>query len=102
MSHETGPGCKRHRARSLVTLDPKPTLRAFFRQFRKAQRWPVITTQNGKPAAVRVTLEEFGRMEEKCRFVEAVREGLADSDAGRLIDDEQLGLELDAEFSSLA
>ncbi len=72
-----------------------------FRQLREEQR-PVIITQNGKPAAVLITPEEFDRMGEKSRFVDAVREGLADSDAGRLIDDDQLGLELDAEFGSLA
>ncbi len=71
-----------------------------FRQLREGQR-PMIITQNGKPAAVLITPEEFDRIGEQSRFVEAVREGLADSDAGRLIDDEQLGQELDAEFGRL-
>ncbi len=71
-----------------------------FRQLRENQR-PVVITQNGKPAAVLITPEEFDRIGERTRFVEAVREGLADADAGRLIDDEQLGLELDAEFGRL-
>lgn len=71
-----------------------------FRQLREDQR-PLVITQNGKPAAVLITPEEFDRIGERARFVEAVREGLADSDAGRLIDDEQLGQELDAEFGRL-
>ncbi len=73
----------------------------FFRQLREEQR-PMVITQNGKPAAVLITPEEFDRIGEQSRFLEAVREGLADSDAGRLIDDEQLGQELDAEFGRLA
>ena len=45
--------------------------------------------------------EEFDRIGERSRFVEAVRRGLADSDAGWLIDDGQLDLDLDAEFGRL-
>ena len=71
-----------------------------FRQLRKEQR-PMVITQNGKPAAVLITPEEFDRIGERTRFVEAVREGLTDSDAGRLIDDGQLGQELDVEFGRL-
>lgn len=71
-----------------------------FRQLRDEQR-PMVITQNGKPAAVLITPEEFDRIGERSRFVEAVREGLADSDASRLIDDEQLGADLDAEFGHL-
>ena len=71
-----------------------------FRQLREEKR-PMVITQNGKPAAVLITPEEFDRIAERSRFVEAVQEGLADSKAGRLIDDEQLGFDLDAEFGRL-
>jgi PHD/YefM family antitoxin component YafN of YafNO toxin-antitoxin module len=58
----------------------------------------LVITQNGKRAAVLITPEEFDRICERDRFVEAVTVGSADSRAGRLIDDEELDEELDAEF----
>lgn len=48
-----------------------------------------------------ITPEEFDRIQEWESFLEAVREGLADSSAGRLIDDEDLDAELDAGLGSL-
>jgi prevent-host-death family protein len=53
------------------------------------QRRAVVITQNGKPAAVLVTPEEYDRLNESCRFVAAVAEGLADVEVGRLVDDER-------------
>ena len=50
---------------------------------------------------VPITPEDFDRIQERSRFLDAVREGLADSEAGRLIDDDELGAELDAEFGPL-
>ena len=65
------------------------------RRLRAAKR-PVVITQNGKPAAVLVTPEDFDRLQERGRFIDAIREGLADSNAGRLVDDAQLDREIDA------
>ncbi len=62
---------------------------------------PVIITQNGKPAAVLITPEDFDLLWERERLVEAVHQGLADAEAGRWIDDEALEKELDAEFGPL-
>ena len=85
-------------AEDIVPLaDFKARASRLFRQLRREQR-PVIITQNGKPAAVLITPEELDRIQERERFIEAVREGLADSEAGRLIDDS----ELDAELGPLA
>lgn len=67
------------------------------RQLRTAKR-PVVITQNGKPAAVLVTPEDFDRLQERGRFIDAVCEGLADSKAGRLIDDSELDREIDIAF----
>ena len=67
------------------------------RRLHTAQR-PIVITQNGKPTAVMITPEEFDRLTEQTRFHEAVEEGLADAEAGRLIDDDALSGELDAEF----
>jgi predicted transcriptional regulator len=55
---------------------------------------PRIQTQQ----EVAITPEEFDRLQEHDRFMAAVQEGLADSEAGRLIDDEALAAELDAEL----
>ena len=88
-------------AEDIVSLnDFKARASELFRQLREGQR-PFIITLNGKPAAVLITPEEFDRMRERDRFAEAVSAGLADSAAGRVIDDEELGAEIDAEFGSL-
>ena len=47
-----------------------------------------------------ITPEEFDRLYERERFVEAVGKGLADAEAGRVVDDEALSGELDAEFGA--
>lgn len=64
------------------------------RKLREVQR-PIVITQNGKPSAVLITPEEFDRLREHDRFLEAVYEGLADSEAGRVIEDEELTEELE-------
>lgn len=51
---------------------------------------PLVITQNGKAAAVVLSPGEFDRLTERARFVSSVREGLADADAGRLTDHEQV------------
>jgi prevent-host-death family protein len=63
------------------------------RRLREKDR-PIIITQYGKPAAVLLTPQEFDRLTERQRFVEAVQEGLQDSAAGRVIDDVELRLDL--------
>ena len=69
------------------------------RQLRDEKR-PVVVTQNGQPAAVLLTPEEFDRLQEHDRFLAAIKEGLADSEAGRFVDDETLAAELEAELGS--
>lgn len=59
---------------------------------------PIIITEGGEPTAVLITLEDFERLHEHDRFVEAVREGLADSEAGRVVDDETFSREIDTEL----
>jgi prevent-host-death family protein len=70
------------------------------RKLKENQR-PVIITQNGRAAAVLITPEEFDQMRERERFMTAVREGLADVEAGRLLDSEEVRRQLDAEFGPL-
>ncbi|MEO1084264.1 MAG: hypothetical protein AAFY88_08480 [Acidobacteriota bacterium] len=45
-----------------------------------------------------ITPEESDSLQEHDRFMAAVQEGLADSEAGRLLDDGALSAELEAEF----
>ncbi len=59
------------------------------RRIRESQR-PIVITQNGKPAGVLLSPEEFDRLTERERFVAAVRDGLTDVEEGRLIDDNDL------------
>ena len=56
----------------------------------REQRRPVVITQNGRAAAVLLSPEEFDRLSERARFVAAVSEGLADVEAGRIVEDEAL------------
>ncbi|HEX9725993.1 MAG TPA: type II toxin-antitoxin system Phd/YefM family antitoxin [Vicinamibacteria bacterium] len=70
------------------------------RKLKSSQR-PVIITQNGKPAAVLITPDEFDRHRERDRFVSAVREGIADAEAGRAVSDAELLKELEAEFGPI-
>ena len=51
---------------------------------------PLVITQNGKPAAVVITPEEFDMLSERRRFVAAVEEGIRDADAGRTVTSEEL------------
>jgi prevent-host-death family protein len=52
---------------------------------------PMIITQKGKPAAVLLSPEEFDRLTYRERFRDAVQEGLADAEAGRVVSDRELG-----------
>ena len=69
------------------------------RKLQESQR-PIVITQNGRPAAVLITLQEFDAHERK-RFMSALQEGLADSEAGRVLDPEEVRRQLDAEFGPL-
>ena len=68
-----------------------------FRKLRQSQR-PLVITQNGRATAVLLTPEAFDRLTETAGFVAAVQEGLADAEAGRVIDDEALTEVLDQAF----
>jgi prevent-host-death family protein len=55
---------------------------------------PLVVTLNGKPAAVVMSPKEYDLLSYRSRFVEAVNEGLADAEAGRTYDGEQVITEL--------
>jgi antitoxin YefM len=62
---------------------------------------PLVITQNGRPAAVLMSPEAFDALTYHSQFVAAVKEGLAESEAGRLVSDEELRRELEREFGPL-
>ena len=47
---------------------------------------PLVITQNGRPAAVLISPAAFQEMRERHEFYRAVAEGVADSEAGRVVD----------------
>lgn len=47
---------------------------------------PVVITQNGRPAGVLLSPAEFDRLTYTERFIESVKAGEADAEAGRLYD----------------
>ena len=67
----------------------------------RADGRPVVITQHGRPAGVLLSPEEYDRLRQHDRFLEAVHEGLADAEAGRTISDEDLGAGLDELFGPL-
>jgi prevent-host-death family protein len=75
----------------------KANLAQTLQKLRESDR-PIVITQNGKPAAVMVSPREFDRLLERERFIEAIRGGLSDAEAGRMISDEGLDRALAAEF----
>ena len=68
-----------------------------FKRLHEQQR-PVVITQNGRPAAVLITPEEFDKSQEHHRLMGAIREGLDDVSAGRVLDDDDLDAALEAEL----
>jgi prevent-host-death family protein len=51
---------------------------------------PMVITQNGRPAGVLVAPAEFDRMQERQRLLESITAGLADAEAGRVVDTAEL------------
>ena len=70
------------------------------KQLHKSQR-PVVITQNGIPAAVLLTPKSYDELIEGREFTQAIHEGLKDSAAGRVVDDEKLTDLLDDTFGKL-
>lgn len=56
----------------------------------KSDGRPIVITQRGKAAGVLITPEDYDRFAERERFVAAVEQGLADSNAGRVTSDDEL------------
>lgn len=61
---------------------------------------PVVVTQNGKPAGVLLSPRAFDELTERARFVDAVAEGLADSEAGRVRDHADVARRMNERFGN--
>jgi len=59
---------------------------------------PLVVTLNGKPAAVVMSPREYDLLSYQSRFVEAVNEGLSDTEAGRTYDAEEVFTEVLSEL----
>jgi len=66
----------------------------------RSRRTPLVVTQNGKAAAVLLAPEEYDHLTRQARFMTAVRDGLEDVEARRLVSDEDLERRLDAQFGA--
>ncbi len=51
---------------------------------------PLIITQNGKPAGVMISPEDYDRVVEKERFLTSIAAGLADAESGNTYSSEEL------------
>ena len=68
----------------------------------RARGRPMVITQRGEPAAVLISPEEFDRLTYEAHVVAAIEDGLADADAGRVVDDQELDGILAARIGDLA
>ena len=62
---------------------------------------PLVVTLNGKAAAVVMSPREYDRLTYRSRFIAAVNEGLADTEAGRLHDPDEVFDELQLELAEM-
>ena len=58
---------------------------AWFRRAARTGR-AVLVTHNGKPAGVLLAPADFDRLTERQRFLESIAAGIADAEAGRILD----------------
>ena len=61
---------------------------------------PIVITQNGRAAAVLISPAEFDALTERVRFLQAVAEGMADADEGRLTAHETMVAETTSRYGS--
>ncbi len=59
-----------------------------------SEQHPLVITQNGRPAAVMLSPGQYDRLRDKERFLESVAAGIADADAGRVIETAELRSQL--------
>jgi prevent-host-death family protein len=60
----------------------------------QVQKNSLIITQNGKPAGVLISPEEFDKLRETKLFIDSISRGLSDSEQGNVLTTTQLKKEL--------
>jgi prevent-host-death family protein len=73
----------------------KAKLSAWLRHVAQNRR-PVLITLNGKPAGVLLDPRDFDEVQERAHFLEAVKAGLDDAEAGRFVSEAELDAALNA------
>ena len=66
----------------------------------KETRHPIIITQNGKPAGVLLSPLEYDLLTYEKRFIESVRRGLADAEAGHEYSTDEAMAELESRLKA--
>lgn len=79
-----------HVSEGIVPLGEFKARAATFLKHLASSGAPLVITQNGRPAGVLLSPREFDRLQERHRFLESIAAGLADAEAGRFIDTEEL------------
>ncbi|MCB9730611.1 MAG: type II toxin-antitoxin system Phd/YefM family antitoxin [Deltaproteobacteria bacterium] len=74
----------------IVPIDEFKTHASRIMRRLQEERRPIVITERGKATGVLVTPEDFDRLTERERFVTAVEQGLAESEAGLTISNEEL------------
>lgn len=81
-------------SQNIVSLsDFKTRASKMLNEVQKSHR-PIVITQNGRAAAVLISPADFDLLTERVRFVNAVKAGMADIQEGRVVADEELGVDL--------
>ena len=60
----------------------------------QSQRNTLVITQNGKPAGVMISPEEYDELVYRSRFLASVSRGIVDADEGRVLTREELESDL--------
>ncbi len=80
-------------SQSIISLsDFKNRASKMLNEVQKSHR-PIVITQNGRAAAVLIAPADFDFLTERARFVDAVKSGMADVQEGRIVADEELGID---------
>jgi prevent-host-death family protein len=69
---------------------PLGEFKAHASRYLKGLDGPVVITQNGRPAGVLLSPGEYDRICEQQRFLESIASGVADVQAGRVMDETTL------------
>jgi len=81
-------------SQNIISLsDFKTRASKMLNEVQKTHR-PIVITQNGRAAAVLIAPADFDLLTEQARFVSAVKAGMSDIQEGRVLTDEELGIDL--------